>query len=121
MNVRSLAKAFNNRFGMEKTETAIKSALKNHKIGCGRAPGNRLISRLRIFTEAQARFIRHNYKGKSRAEMTALFNHRFGTGRTQQQIKTFTGNRHITSGRTGHFPKGHRPWNTGTKGLTGAN
>ena len=29
--------------------------------------------------------------------------------------------RGITSGRTGRFPAGHRPWNAGTKGLTGAN
>jgi len=121
MNVRGLTKAFNNRFGMEKTETAIKSSLENYKIRCGRAPGNRLISRLRIFTEEQARFIRYKYKGKSLAEITVLFNHRFGTRKTEAQIKAFTGNRHITSGRTGHFPRGHRPWNTGTKGLTGAN
>jgi len=121
MNVRSLAKAFNDRFGMEKTEAAIDSALNNHGIRCGRAHKDRLISRERLFTTEQARFIRDNYKGKSLAEMTALFNDRFGTGMTVQQIKAFVHNRGITSGRTGQFLRGHRPWNTGTKGLTAAN
>lgn len=123
MNIRDLTRAFNDRFNMAKTETAITSVMKNHKFRCGRAPGERLAKRLRIYTEEQAQFIRDNYKGKSIAEMTALFNDRFGIGKTKQQIKTFVHNHGIISGQTGHFPKGHRSWNMGTKGqgLTGPN
>lgn len=121
MNTRTLAEAFNARFGMGKTEGQIKNTLNNHGIRCGRAPRDRLIQRLRLHTEEQAHFIRDNYTDRSMLEMTALFNRRFGTDRTVQQIKSFVHNRGLTSGRTGHFPKGHTPWNTGTKGLTSAN
>jgi len=124
MNVRDLTQAFNKRFGTAKPDTAINAALKNHHILCGRKPKERLISRrLRIYTDEQAQFIRDNYAGRSVAEMTVLFNGRFGTKMTQKQIKSFVHNRGITSGRTGYFPKGHRPWNYGTKGqgLTGSN
>lgn len=123
MNVRSLTKAFNDKFGMTKTEGQIKATLENHNIRCWRKGNDRLILRLRLFTEEQAQFIRDNYAGRSVAEMTVLFNDRFETDRTWQQIKTFVNNRGITSGRTGYFPKGHLPWNTGTKGqgLTSAN
>lgn len=123
MNARDLTRAFNERFNTEKTETAIKSVLNARRIRCGRKPKDRLITRLRIYTEAQARFIRENYRGRSVQEMTVLFNDRFGENKTEQQIKTFVHNRGITSGRTGCFPKGHAPWNKGTKGqgLTGAN
>jgi hypothetical protein len=66
-------------------------------------------------------FIRENYTGRSVAEMTKLFNKHFKTTRTRQQTKTLIANRDITSGRTGYFKTGNRPWNYGTKGLTGAN
>jgi len=123
MNVRELARAFNRRFGKRKQVSAILATLKNHRIRCGRAPKDRLISRLRLFTEQQARFIRENYAGRSAAELAALFNARFKTAVSVQQIKTFVKNRGIVSGRSGHFPRGHKPWNAGTKGqgLTGAN
>jgi len=123
MNSRDLARAFTARFGLDRTESQIRSALKNHKIRCGRSPKERLASRLRIYTPEQAAFIRDNYPGRGVAELTALFNARFGAGKTERQIKTFVHNRGITSGRTGRFEKGNRPWNAGTRGqkLTGPN
>lgn len=121
MNTRSLTLAFNEHFGMDKTEVAIKSALKNHSILCGRHQKDRLISRLRIYTPEHAQFLRDNYTGRSIAELTAKFNDKFRSDKTRQQIKTFVHNRGITSGRTGCFERGHKPWNTGTKGMTGAN
>jgi len=123
MSVRDLAKSFNKEFGTEKTEGQIKSTLQNHKLRCGRKPKDRLINRLRLFTSGQITFLRDNYVGRSVVELTKLFNERFGVSLTREQIKTAVANRRITSGRTGCFPKGHRPWNCGTKGqgLTGAN
>ncbi|KKN36014.1 hypothetical protein LCGC14_0777910 [marine sediment metagenome] len=121
MNIHGLAKAFNNRFGTDKTDVAIKSALSSHRITCGREAKDRLISRFRIFNPEQAQFLKNNYGGRSIAETTVLFNGRFGTDRTLQQIKTFVRNRGITSGRTGFFVKGHTSWNKGTKGLTSRN
>ena len=122
MNVHDLTRAFNRKYRQARTEESMHSALHNHGIRCGRKQGDMLYgSRLRIFTEKQIQFIRDNYAGRSGKEMTAIFNNRFGAGMTVQQIKTAVHNRGITSGRSGCFPKGHRPWNYGSKGqgLTG--
>lgn len=123
LNTRDLMLAFNEQFGTSKTELQIKSTLQNHRIRCGRKPGDRLIVRWRLYTEEQVQFIRENYTGRSVAEMTKLFNKHFKTTRTRQQTKTLISNRGITSGRTGHFLAGNKPWNYGTKGqgLTWAN
>ena len=123
INIHGLTKAFNNKFGLIKTESQIKSTLHNYNIRCGRKPKDRLISRSRLFSEQQAKFIRENYTGRSVVKMTALFNDHFSTDRTWQQIKDFVNRRGITSGRTGCFEKRHISWNNGTKGygLTGAN
>ena len=118
MNVRDLARAFNKKFGTDKSETAIKATLGNHKIRCGRKHKDRLVQRrLRIYTEEQARFLKNNYKGRSVADLQDLFNTHFNENKTWQQIRTFVHNRDIVSGRTGHFPKGNKPWNTGTRGV----
>jgi len=123
MTVFDLAMAFSAHFGIQKSESEIKAALSNHKIKCGRAHKDRLVNRLRLFTPEQVEFLKIHYKGRSVAELRDVFNIRFDTGMTRSQIRTAVHNRGITSGRTGQFPKGHAPWNKGTKGmgLTGAN
>jgi len=123
MNARDLAKAFNKRFGTKKTDGEIKSALKNHKIRCGRAHKDRSVNRFRLFNDEQVKFLKDNYPGRNVAGLRKLFNAKFKTSMTWQQIKTAVHNRGIVCGRTGHFPKGNKPWNTGSKGqgLTGAN
>ncbi len=123
MHVRDLTRAFNKTFGTEKTDGMIEAALKKRKIKCGRSHKYRLIQRLRIFTPEQARFLRNNYTGNSIEYLTRLFNTIYKTDMRESQIKAFVKNRGITSGRTGRFEPGHKPWNTGTKGkgLTGRN
>ncbi len=121
MKVYDLTKAFNKHFRLKKTATAIGSALKKHKIRCGREHRDRLIDWRRLNTPGQELFIAKNYPGKSILEMTKLFNLRFKTARTQGQIKSFVKNHGIVSGRTGCFEKGHESWNKGTKGLVAAN
>lgn len=122
MNVRDLTKAFNNQFDQERTEEAIKTKLIKCGISCGREPKDRLINRIRLFTEPQKLFIRENYKGRSVAEMTQLFNEYFKTQLTENQIRSFCDrNKGVVSGLTGQFQKDSKPWNADTKGLTGAN
>lgn len=121
MNVRDLTKAFNDHFDQQRTEEAIKSKLIKCGISCGRAPKDRLVNRIRLFTEPQKMFIRENYKGRSIADMTRLFNDYFKTNITEKQITSFVQNNGITSGRTGRFKKKHVPWNYNTKGFTGPN
>ena len=121
MHTRDLAKAFNAQFGTDRTEVAIKSALSNRKIRCGRPYGKRLITPRRLCTPEQDRFVRTGYLKHSLKGLTFLFNEKFKTNLTIGQIRSYTRNHSIRSGRTGCFEKGHKSWNNGTKGLTGAN
>ena len=118
--VPDLTKAFNARFGTKKTPQQIKSTLSNHNITCGRPNGTRK-GTFRLFNSDQVRFIDERYKLLDRTALTAALNEEFETEFSVQQVATFVHNHGIDSGRTGCFSKGHMPWNTGTKGLTGAN
>ena len=123
MRIPELTKAFNKRFGLGKTEGMIKSALKNHKITCGRKPGFSAGFSF-LFSREQWQFIEDNYPRLSQKALAAEFNVKFETDqKTAQQIDSFVGNHRIKSGRTGCFEKGLLPWNAGTKGmgLTGPN
>ena len=73
------------------------------------------------YTDRQLQFLRDSYPAMSCSNLTVAFNARFSKNKTERQIKNCTGNHRIKSGRTGCFEKANRPWNTGTKGLTGAN
>lgn len=121
MHLRSLTRAFNAQFGENRTEAQIKSTLKRYRIFCGRKPKDRLRPQFIKYTNEQAQFLRDNYPGRSGVELAAMFKNRFKTDKTTGQIISFVKNRGIKSGLTGRFEKGHKPWNTHTKGLTGAN
>jgi hypothetical protein len=112
---RELTAAFNKRFGLDKTKTAIHSVLTARKITCGRhgyMPGVRL-----SFTKAQIRFLKKYYMQYSLSDLTVQLNKKFGIQKSIKQVRGFTRNHRIRSGRTGCFEKGHIPANKGTKGL----
>ncbi len=111
-----LTRRFNLHFNEHRSETAIRSVLHNHGFCCGRPCGN-AAGTYRIFTEAQAAFIRRNIGKYNHTEIALRLNRRYRANFTGEQIHSFTANRRIDSGRTGYFPKGHVPWNAGTKGL----
>ncbi|OCH31840.1 hypothetical protein A6D98_09830 [Aliivibrio fischeri] len=73
------------------------------------------------YTQEQAEFIETGYKKWALPELTTRFNHKFGTTKTTSQLRSFTKNHKIKSGRTGCFTKGQKPHNAGTKGLMKAN
>lgn len=120
MQIPELTCAFNEAFGLDKTEGQIKSTLTNHGFTCGRPTGTRK-GAFRAVTLEQAQFLQDNYRSLSLFELTVALNDRFNTEKTQQQVRAFTRNHRIKSGRTGQFEKGHTSWNAGTKGLTGPN
>lgn len=68
------------------------------------------------FTPDQNQFLRDNVYGKCSAELTELFNAAFDTELSVNQIKAAKKNRGLTSGLTGHFPKGGVSWNKGRFG-----
>ena len=121
MKIHNLTRTFNAEFGLNVTELQIKSTLKRYRIFCGRKPKDRLRPQFLKYTNEQAQFLRDNYPGRSGVELTIIFNDQFGTDKTTGQIISFVKNHGIKSGLTGCFEKGHKPWNTDTKGRTGAN
>lgn len=68
------------------------------------------------YTKKQSEYIREHYKGISSKELADMFNAEFGTDRTPESINAFKGHYGLKSGWNNHFPKGHTPWNNGTKG-----
>lgn len=117
MSKAELTQAFNQAFGMDKTESQIKGTLSNHKITCGRSTGALNKGKSHLFSVEEAQFIKDGYRQMNLLELTTTFNRRFGKETTSQQIKSFTSNHGILSGRTGHFEQGNKPWNEGTKGV----
>lgn len=112
-----LALAFNAKFGLQKTERQIRTALKNHKITCGRKGGQIKQGKLVAYTQEQFEWLKEQYRLQTLAQLTESFNQKFGTDKTEQQIRSCLRNHRIRSGRTGHFEPMTPPWNTGTKGV----
>ena len=118
MTVAELTSAFNVRYGRQQAHTAIHSTLKRENIRRGR----RILTGRRLtFTAEQIEFLRINYVRLSLVNLAAAFSDRFGTEKTAGQIRAFTRNHGIKSGRTGCFEKGQKSWNEGVKGYMGAN
>ena len=120
LSIPPLTRAFNARFGFNRAESSIHAALHNHKIRCGRNTG-KTKGVYRKFTPKQAAFIKRNYRHFSVVDLVAKLNEKFGIEITEQQIRSFTKNHHIRSGRTGCYEKGHVSWNNGTKGICRGN
>lgn len=70
------------------------------------------------YTPEQKAFVKANIKGRSRKEMTALFNEHFGLDLGLNQITAFIKANKFSSGLTGRFPPGHVPVNKGLKGAS---
>jgi len=68
------------------------------------------------FTNDQRRFIEENATGISNKKITEMVNEKFNITLTIQQVKGFKHNHKISSGLTGHFPKGHVSSNPIKKG-----
>lgn len=72
------------------------------------------------FTNWQLLFIKRRCR-LPRAELTRLFNRKYGTDYSVSQIHTLCSRRGWLTGRDGRFKKGHIPVNKGTRGLMKAN
>ncbi|MHC1696877.1 MAG: HNH endonuclease signature motif containing protein [Geobacteraceae bacterium] len=121
MGIPELTAAFNEEFGLNKSWQMIRSTLKNHNLTCGRKTGNLNKGKSQIFTADQVQFIEKEFQNLSVADLTTELNRTFETDFKISQIKAFTKNHKILSGRTGQFGKGQVSWNKGRKGYMGAN
>lgn len=107
---------FNFAFSCKKTEQQIKAACTNHRIACGRKQGELTKGKLRSFTNEQFEWVKRKYKSLTIEQITIEFNQTFDTSKTVNQIRAFTRNHGMKSGRTGRFVKGQKTWNAGMKG-----
>lgn len=121
LDIEALTVVFNHHFGIDKTSAQVKAMVKNHRITCGRKKGQLTKGRYLAYTQEQADFIKSGYQQWTLAKLTRQFNLHFGTQKTENQIRSFTRNHGIKSGRSGHFEKGGIPFNAGTKGIMKAN
>lgn len=111
-----LTRLFSERFKMNRTVSQIKALLKNYGITTCRDRGEIMKGRLKLLTEEQAEFVKQAYKRTTIANITKELNKKFGLRLKESQIRSFTRNHNLKSGRTGYFEKGNESWNTGMKG-----
>lgn len=70
------------------------------------------------YTPEQAEFIKKNVVGRSRKELTEMFNSHFGLNLGVNQIAAFIGNHGLKNGLDGRFKPGDVPFNKGKKGIS---
>ena len=73
-----------------------------------------------LYTQEQLNYLRVN-RTMPRALLKTEFNQKFRTNKTLSAIKTLCTRMQWSTGRTGCFRKGAKPWNTDTKGVCVAN
>jgi hypothetical protein len=113
--------AFNVRFGMDKSISAIRALCKNWGITCGRTTGDLNRGKSKVFTSEQIQFMRDNYPIYSLVDLVTVFNDHFSSQFGINQIRAYIHNNGITSGRTGRFTPGSAAWNHGVTGYMGPN
>lgn len=119
MSRRKLAVAFNNRFGANRTECAIKCVCK--KYGWPNEGKMEFVrTDPRFYTREQLDFIRDNCT-MPRTDLAAAFNKKFGTSKTGEQMGNIRKQYGWLTGRTGHYEKGNIPFTAGTKGFVKPN
>lgn len=111
-----IAAAFKARFGREISKSSIKSYKNNHHIPSGTPKGRKHWSGP-LWTPELVDFLKQNNEGKTAKEVAELINKTFNKSLNAEQIKNVRNRLKIKSGLTGHFPKGHIPYNRGKKGL----
>lgn len=72
------------------------------------------------YTEEMLTFLRQ-HEETPRAELACKFNEKFGCNISVDSVKAKCLRMGLKTGRTGCFSPGHKTWNSGLKGLTGAN
>lgn len=120
MKAEDLASAFNRKFGQKRTVAAIRTILHRRGFKCGRDYGERLITPRRLFLDEHLEFMRENYPKCGLSELTSRLNEAFKSDFSERQVDCALTNHRITSGRTGYFRKGAKPWNSGKKGYCAA-
>jgi hypothetical protein len=102
-----LADLFNQRFGLSLTVSQINGACTYYGMS---------FCRRHKYTPREICFLENKVKGRGYAELTALFNKRFGLSMTTNQIGSTLKRYNLTNGRDCRFQSGLIPHNKGQKG-----
>lgn len=114
-SIKGLTEEIKIRYGFEKTPSAVRSYLRNHKLHSMPRKGRELPEKSKYPVEMRE-YIRGIAWGRSYKEIMQLVNDRFGDGTISlRNLHTYLKNHKIKTGRTGYFKKGMVPW---TKGKT---
>ena len=108
-----VTKLFNERFGMNVTETAIRTLRQKNGIKLGVTK-----SRMQYSIEQLAYLQELSAQGLFNAEITRLFNKKFGTKRTEIAIQQQRCKYGFKTDARYYWQKGHTPWNKGKKGMS---
>lgn len=114
---RELAAMVSAEFGIEFTESAMKSYKANHKLQSGTPCGIAAGAPSKLFPAEVIEYIRAHYKGCGPKEMAERLNRQFQANYTRTQITAYYKNHHLNSGTDGRFQKGHISHNKGKKGV----
>lgn len=108
---RQLAPLIERDLGIVMTPEQVHCYTQNHKIRCGKR--GKPLPEKRITTPEVEAFILEHHKGTGYQDMADMVNERFGTSYTADQMNAYYGRRHLNSGLTERFEKGHESANKG--------
>ncbi len=113
-----LTRLFNRRFKMSKTLSMIKTfcTVRGLCNGFGNAHGNPNYKPAKKYNDTHIRFLEKNVTDRSYAELTELFNKKFGFSISIDAMSTLLGRYKITNGRDCRIKHGNVPPNKGRKG-----
>lgn len=94
--VSEVTKMLNEHFGASFTEKQIDAYKHNHKLKSGISPG-RCLGSCRKYTMEQIEYLREIAPGRGTDEIAGMFNERWGTNYTRQQIQSIKKNYKIVS------------------------
>lgn len=118
LTTKALVKLVNAEFGIDFTESKMKSYKTNHGLKSGTMCGIPEGTPTKLYSAEVREFIRNNYVGVGHQGMADLLNEKFGTNYTKGQMKAIYARFKLNSGRTGRFRKGNAPVNKGKKGYS---
>lgn len=110
-----MAAELKTRFNFEKSQSSLKALYSNRHLHTKPRKGRMMPQSSKFPVEMHA-YIRQITPGRSYKEITALINEKFGDETiSEKSVKTYLRNHKLSTGRTGHFEKGHIPWSKGKK------
>lgn len=105
---RELASLIKSEFGIDMTESMLKSYKANHKLRSG-THGVPAGEPTTLYPAEVKQYILEHYVGTAWRALAEQLNQKFGTSYTQQQIGGYLKNHKLNTGRTGRYQKGCIP------------